>query len=449
MIHRLLNAYVLYPVAERLMGRNIRSKLKVIQQHDMLPFYDRKLHALRQLHAVLRHAGEHVPYYRSLFADLEFDPAKVEHDLGYLRQLPYLTKEIVRQEGERLLSDRSAHGFLHERKTGGSTGPAAAIRYSREALDWTAAANLLAVSLTGKRRHWKEVHLATRSPEKFPLKDRLKERVKCWAMNRQDIYTDSLDEAGLEVLWREIAKARPYLIQGHPSTIYALARYVAETQNTIDPPFAVFESTGELLDTKKRKFIEGVLHCRVVNRYGNAEFGVMAYERRMSDREGLRVLDYMVWPETLANDDGSHELVCTGLTNMAMPLIRYRTGDLADLNEEEDGWYLTNLVGRIHEMVTIQNRSYPTHYIQDVIDRIPGIADFQVVEREGKAPLLRLVAEAHASRDLIGEKIGVYWKDNVEHVFVNQDDLERLGRRAKFSRLIRKPLATDTEGDEG
>ena len=449
MIHRLFNAYVLYPVAERLTGRTIRSKLKVMAHHDALPFHDRKLHASRQLHAVLRHAGEHVPYYRSLFADLEFDPARVEHDLGYLRLLPYLTKEIIRQEGERLLSDRSTPGSLHERKTGGSTGPSAVIRYSQEALDWTAAAHLMAVSLTGKRRHWKEVHLSTRSLEKFPLKDRLKERAKCWAMNRQNIYTDSLDEAGLDVLWREIVKARPYLIQGHPSTIYALSRYVAETQHAIDPPFAVFESTGELLDTKKRKLIEDVLHCRVVNRYGNAEFGVVAYERRGSDREGLRVLDYMVWPETLANDDGSHELVCTGLTNMAMPLIRYRTGDLADLKEEDDGWYLTNLVGRVHEMVTIQNRSYPTHYFQDLIDRIPGIADFQVVEREGKVPLLRLVPEAHASRDLIGEKIRGYWQENVEHLFVIQEDLERLGRRAKFSRLIRKPLATDKEGDEG
>ena len=386
-------------------------------------------------------------YYRELYAEVGFDPDKLKSDPSHLQRLPYLTKEIIRREGERLLSDQAAAGPLHVRKTGGSTGPAAVIRYSQDALDWTAAAHLLAVSWTGKRRHWKEAHLATRPPKPFPLRDRVKETVKRCAMNRINIYTDALDEHGLESIWRGIVNARPYLIQGHPSTLYALAGHVATAGYVVDTPFAVFESTGELLDSKKRTFIEEILHCRAINRYGNAEFGVVAYERFASDRDRLQVLDYMVWPETHASKEGA-ELICTGLTNLAMPLIRYRTGDLAELVENVDGWYLTNLVGRVHEMVTLRDRSYPTHYIQDVLDRIPGIADFQMVERPGKVPLMRLVPEAHSSTEQISAHIRAVWEDDLEFEFVSQADLERRGRRAKFSRLIRDTPGQDTEGAE-
>ena len=94
-------------------------------------------------------------------------PAKLRADPSYLQQLPYLTKDIIRREGTRLLSERFSQTALHVRKTGGSTGPSALIYYSQEALDWTAAVNLLVLEWAGKKRHWKEVHLSTRFPGSY------------------------------------------------------------------------------------------------------------------------------------------------------------------------------------------------------------------------------------------------------------------------------------------
>jgi phenylacetate-CoA ligase len=448
-IHRFFFAYVLYPFTERLTGRDIRSKVRVLESQAALPFSDRKRSAAKRLAAVLKHAGEHVPYYRELYARVGFDPAKVERDPAYVQRLPYLTKDIVRQEGKRLLSDKAADCALHKRKTGGSTGPSAVIYYDQEALDWTAAAHQLVVSWTGKRRHWKEAHLATRSPERFPFKDRVKEWVKCCALNRVNLFTDALDDRELEALWQLILKERPYLIQGHPSTLYALARHVAARGHKVDNPFSVFESTGEQLQPRKRAFIEEVLHCRTMNRYGNTEFGVVAYQRGGSDSDELHVLDFLVWPESAITEDGSHELVFTGLTNMAMPLIRYRMGDLAEVLERPDGWYLTAVAGRVYEMVNIGGKRYPTHYIQDVLDRIRGVAEFQIVERDGKVPLIRLVPESDSSHESLTEQIQTYWGNHVQLTFVTQDALERRGWRAKFHRLLREARPGDTPVPEG
>ena len=76
----------------------------------------------------------------------------------------------------------------------------------------------------------------------------------------------------------------------------------------------------------QRETIARVFECRVVDRYGLAEFGVVAYQMD-GDSNALRVYDGFVWPET--TEEG--EIVLTGLTNRMMPLIRYRTGDLATL----------------------------------------------------------------------------------------------------------------------
>jgi UDP-N-acetylglucosamine 4-epimerase len=77
------------------------------------------------------------------------------------------------------------------------------------------------------------------------------------------------------------------------------------------------------------------------------------------------------------------ELVFTSPRNPSMPLIRYRMGDMGLLEERENGWWITELAGRIHDSAEINGTMYPTHYVQDVLDRCGPISDFQIVTRNG------------------------------------------------------------------
>ena len=260
------------------------------------PFDARLRRAREKLCRALTRAGAEVPYYRDLFRANRFDPKKASLDPACLQELPFLTKEIIRAEGDRLISERFPKASLHARRTGGSTGPSACIYYSPEALDWTAAVNLLVLEWAGKRRREKEIHLSSRFPERIPLSDRIKERVKCAALNRVNILTDAFDDEALEVIWRRLRRERAYLLQGHPSTAYALALHIERRGYDAAGVLRVFESTGELLDERKRETIERVLQCRVLNRYGSAEFGVAAYEMQNDPQHQLRVLDCLVWP---------------------------------------------------------------------------------------------------------------------------------------------------------
>jgi phenylacetate-coenzyme A ligase PaaK-like adenylate-forming protein len=433
---RYLTTYVVYPLLEKHLGRDVRSKLRVLKEHFKKPFEDRKAYLRRALVRQLQVAESCVPYYQELFKTVRFDLSRVERDLKYLEDLPLLSKEIIMEQGDRMLNSRLKKEHFIVAKTGGSTGPTMLVYYTQDGADWASAVNQLVQGWAGRKRYQKELRLASRFPEEFPLRDRVKEHIKCFAMNRSNIFTHSFDDADMEVVWRKLRRRRPCLMHGHPSTVYALASYLERVGRKATGVMKVFESTGEVLDRKKREKIEKVFGCRCVNRYGNAEFGVTAYGTRESHGK-LKVVDYVVYPECIESGDGKGgEIVLSGLTNDAMPLIRYQTGDLANLEAQPDGFYYENIQGRVHDIVRIGEKTYPTHYIQDLLDRIGGIDEFQVEQMRSGKLVLRLVPSNGVDTQALEGRIRSWWGEHVSFEFTDFERFKRVGWQGKFRYLV-------------
>ncbi|MPW04346.1 phenylacetate--CoA ligase family protein [Paraburkholderia sp. CNPSo 3155] len=434
-------AYVAYPIAESREQRSVRPKIAELRRHYQLPFEARRRIALERLTSILQFAGEHVPYYRDLFREKQFDPIKAGKDPRYLEELPYLTKDVIREQGARLFS-RPLEGTRHHAcKTGGSTGLSCTISYDQEAADYSSAVTFYARRRAGKRGYRSELHFACRFPDEVVPQWPSREDFKCFAMNRSNIFFDRIDDEGLEEMWRTLKRRRPYLAHGHPSTMYALACYIERKYQT-GKAFEIFESSGELLEAHQREVIERALRCRVINRYGLAELGVMAYELD-GHQNGFQILESEGWPENRpvpsdAGDgaDGRNELVFTGFRNRLMPLIRYATGDLATVEERSTGLFLTDVVGRIHDVVPINGVAHPTHHIQDMLDhRVGGIQEFQIDLRTSP-PTLRIVLEPWANEEDTTRKLKGYWKDAFAISYVGHGELLRVGRRAKFRHVV-------------
>jgi phenylacetate-CoA ligase len=432
-----LSALIAYPVAERLERRDIRNKRNELRRYYKKPFSERKQIALDRLSAILQFSGEHVPYYRDIFKQLNFDARKAGKDPQYLNDLPYLSKDIIREQGARLFSRQLEEVRHHVCKTGGSTGRSCLLYYDQEGVDYAAAVTLYSREHIGKAKHKLELHFACRFPDLSGPKRWTREDWKCLAMNRSNIFFDRIDDVGLEEIWQTLQLRRPYLIHGHPSTIYALACHVKKKYSK-GKTFEVFESSGELLEPYMRETISKVLQCRVVNRYGLAELGVMAYELN-GHEGGLQVLESEGWPESRpieGAEGGEEELVFTGFRNKLMPLIRYRTGDMAKVERRNDGLILTNVVGRIHDLVLINGIDHATHHIQDMLDhRVGGIQEFQIDLRTSP-PTLKIVPEQSADPEEIRVKIENFWKDGFSVQFVGHDDFVRVGHHAKFRHVV-------------
>jgi phenylacetate-CoA ligase len=116
----------------------------------------------------------------------------------------------------------------------------------------------------------------------------------------------------------------------YANSLYLYARFLEETGGDWHRPQAVITS-AEYLDPERRAVIERVLGCRVFDRYGSRETGVIASECDAHD--GLHQCAETLYLE-FARDGRAvapgeqGRLLVTDLANPAMPFIRYEIGDV-------------------------------------------------------------------------------------------------------------------------
>jgi phenylacetate-CoA ligase len=122
-----------------------------------------------------------------------------------------------------------------------------------------------------------------------------------------------------------IADFAPAFLHGYPSSLAVLARFMLKTGCSDVRPRAVFTASETLLDIQ-RMDIEQAFGTKVYNWYGNTELTCNIVEcaaGRLHYRTDYGLLEVL--------PDGA--MIATGLNNPAMPLIRYRIGDVAWFQE--------------------------------------------------------------------------------------------------------------------
>jgi phenylacetate-CoA ligase len=125
-----------------------------------------------------------------------------------------------------------------------------------------------------------------------------------------------------------LSRYRIAYLYGYPSSLYALAQKALDSGRT-DLHMAVALTSAEPVYEYQRAAIAQAFHCPVRETYGMAEMVAMASECTAGR---LHLWPEVGWVEVI--QDGrpvpqgvSGDLVCTGLLNADMPLIRYRIGD--------------------------------------------------------------------------------------------------------------------------
>lgn len=427
---RFFNAFVLFPVLEKKSGRKISEKLKELRAFEKKSLFEQEQTRRRAAYELVAFARTNVPYYRDLLKAQSFDESKLLNDLKYLQDIPQLTKTIVRERS----GDLRLPEAVHVRKTGGSTGQSVLFYYDQEGLDWTAAINLRAYEMAGKFPYMKDSHIS--SDLDLPsLKGRalLLDQIKMFSQNRKRLMVRSFSDHDLEFFYQQLDKAKPYLLQGHPSSAYALAGYIEKKNKPKRQYCSVFEPSGEMLTEKMVKSIEKNLQCKVVNRYGNAECGVMAHSLWEDSYQRLKVFNRAFYFDEVDNG----ELVVTNFTNRSFPLIRYNTGDVGTIKNESTGSFLYNLQGRVHDNIKIGDETCSTLFIMDYLDHhVTGIREFQICASRSGVHQLNIVPERAEDGDRIRNAIFKRWPVGLDIKFVAYEDLKKVGWQQKFRHII-------------
>ncbi len=322
---------LLFPMQERLKKHTtvaVHAQMEATQWWKPDPLKALQLQRLRQL---LVHVQTHVPYYRALFAELGFQPEKVQ-SITDLAQLPFLDKARIRGNTDALKAD-DAQG-LARFNTGGSSGEPLIFYIGSQRVSHDVAAKWRATRWWGVDIGDPEV-VVWGSPIELGAQDRVK-FIRDKLMRTQLLPAFEMSEAKLDSFIASIRDTRPKMLFGYPSALTHIARHAQKRGVAMDDlGIMVAFVTSERLYDDQRATISQVFGCPVANGYGGRDAGFIAHEcpaggmHITTEDLVLEIVDEagVVQPAGVAG-----EIVVTHLATSDFPFIRYRTGDIGVLD---------------------------------------------------------------------------------------------------------------------
>lgn len=292
----------------------------------------------------IQNAINNVPYYKDLAAErqLTADSFKSINDIT---KMPFLDKEIINQQGARMISTKADPEKIITKHTSGSTGKPLELYFdkSTEMREW---ANVLHL--------WKRVGYQWDSSRVVlrgaVFNSQKKGKNYQWDAVRRDLSFNihDMSNENCELYCSLIEKYKPDFIYGYPSAIFQLCHYINEIR-PLNHHFKAVLTMSETVTESMRTYISTVLNTRVYSFYGHTERAAIAGECEYSSHYHIEptygYIELIDGNGEVIDDDRPGEIVVTGFTNDVMPLIRYKTGDIGewDLSNCQSSYYRKKL----------------------------------------------------------------------------------------------------------
>lgn len=288
-----------------------------------------------RLRLVLHRAATQVPYYRNQWAARRRSGDKASWE--YLENWPILEKDVVRENARALVADDCDVRKMFHEQTSGSTGKPLSLWGSLQTVRTMAAWSEARIRYwNGVSRHNRWAMIAGQLVT--PVSQR-KPPFWVWNQGLNQLYMSSYHLAPdlMGSYLDALSRYRVTYLYGYSSSLYALAKTALELERN-DLRMAVALTSAEPLYEYQKEVIGKAFNCPVRETYGMAEMVAMASECR----EGrLHLWPEVGWVEVMQDGlavsyGAPGELVCTGLLNADMPLIRYRIGDRGILSDSSE-----------------------------------------------------------------------------------------------------------------
>lgn len=260
--------------------------------------------------------------------------------------LPVLDKRYINAHREQLVN-AGYRGKRVRKKTGGSTGEPLVYFTGTEAQSYLWVGLLLSWEAAGYRLGEKVAFLAGSSLFGTGYKQRIYYRLlNVTVMNAFD-----LSEARMRDYAGQLGAGGFRLLYGYASAIHRMARLFLDAGQTIPNTLRGVVCTAETLTPAMRADIERAYGVPCFSQYGCHDAGVSAFE--CEQRDGFHLISTRCHAEVL---DGGR-LVATDVTNRAMFMPRYDTGDLVRMSGRACACgrglpLIDQVIGRQNDIVT-------------------------------------------------------------------------------------------------
>ena len=353
-----------YPLQDMIKGTDILNTYELLLQTEQWDINKLKEYQFRKFINIVEHAYLNVPYYHELFNNIKLKPVDIKSfDDAY--KIPILTKQMARDNFDKLLWPDRDKKRLKIGKTGGTTGVPLQIVENVQTRSFTWGSyyrwyNWIGVELGDPvLTFW-----GTPTVLSQPISNKIKKSLRQFIQNTQSINSFNMNQDNMSAVLNELNNFKPKLIKGYLSALLQFAQYIEEKQMSVYQPLAISSTTETLLKPYKN-YLEKIFNTKMYDQYGCGECCGIAYECK--SQQGLHITMEHVYLEILNIDNtnaffNKGKIVLTDLDNYAMPFIRYENGDIARFSENKcscgiEHPLLDSIEGRSSDTIVLKDGS--------------------------------------------------------------------------------------------
>ena len=405
--------------------------MKVLERSDRVSGAEMRATVTGGMKTLLRHAREQVPFYSDRLGMLFSPGGTIE--LRAWKDVPVVRRADVagrRADLTARVMPRSQGSVSHNSTAG--------TEYAPMTVSWSSTAKTIASCINMRFLSWHGVSFADslatiRRPNVSGAAEDRKWAPRFAAAERgPEFELSAALPVAAQLEW--LSQLGPVWLTTRPSLAQQLALKVKE-EPRLKPNLRGIFTSGEVLTDDQRRVCRDFLGHAPQDIYALAEVGGVALQCPQSDAYHVQTETVLV--EVLDREGrgcppgATGRLVVTPLYNMAMPLIRYETGDLATAGD--------SFAGLFSENICVCGRRLPR------LQAVLGRARNQLVDAGGR----RLTPAIDSSRlhDLTGARLWQLVQNGVGRFVLRLDahDAGSGGRVAEAGRYVTEALGTDGE----
>ncbi len=378
-------------------GRKFRPTLKEFEERQWWSGDKLRDYQNEKLKALIKHSYENVPYYKNKMNAYGIRPDDIK-GVDDLVKIPILTRNDIKINFDALIAGNYKRSRLIMGHTSGTTGSPLEFLYDRHicliknVVDWRVK-NDAGIKFGDKLALFFGRMVVPISRTKPPF----------WRSNYvfHHLFFSSfhMSAGNIREYIEQLKSFKPSALEGYPSTIYIIARYLI-SKNMTFPVKAVFTSSETLLPVQ-RETIEKAFACKLFDFYGLAER--VAFASECSSHQGHHFnMDFGI--TEILDGDGNRcspgqlgRIVATGLHNYGMPLIRYQTSDITSLKKENCSCgrefpLMEDVTTKAEDIITTRDgRLISSSILTHPFKPMHNVAESQIIQEDRERIRIKLV----------------------------------------------------------
>ncbi len=371
----MLEEFIL-PCGDLLLGTSFIRNLK--KAREEIKYSEKDLLVLQsgKLRSILEHAGKYCEYYRALGIEACADP------FDWVRRFPILDKKILKEKQDELLTRSKAK--LIKGSSSGSSGFQSTVYNSKREVSIHRAIQILWWEWAGYQIGKPILQTGMNMDRGFF------KRIKDIIFNTYYLQAFSPSKADMFSAFSWAKRQKKPFLAGYASSLYILATNAVNVKDI--GPLSGAVSWGDKLFDHYRRVINDTFSINIKETYGSGEGMMIAAQ---ADLQYMYIMMPYVYLEILDDNnnpvpDGEMgHVVVTNLNSYAMPLIRYKIGDLAirlpksdyPPNRQFHLPLLQKVIGRDTDLVRTSSGKYMVvHSFTGIFEHIPEILQFCVIQ---------------------------------------------------------------------